>query len=500
MKKLIVCLLTFITLITSIYAADNNKKNEDNWSTLTYENIPVLKVTIPDSVEHIDYYALAWCDSLEFVEISSSVTSIGSYAFHGCSSLDSVTIPSSVTAIGTNAFAACYSLTYVAIPQSVTFIGHDAFRGITFLDASDEVLDQTAGALKGHLFQGSSGILKEVIPGKGDRFASSGLIYEIISLDPLNVNVSGYEGSPSSVTVPSAVSYGGLEFDVVGVGDLAFRQCPTLRSVDLGSCMYVGERSFSLCSALESVDMPCVASLAYCAFSQCTSLKEIAFSDDLSTVGKSAFYKVVFYDVGGNKLSHAAANLAGKTFELIGGKLTAISATGIMIDRATLFLEGGASYILTATVIPTGCTDPVVWTSSDVSVCTVSDGLVIALNDGECTITATVGKESAFCMVTVNKSMSIGEQDALNEARDYISALGISKTRLTDYLIDDGFTESEAAYGVDNCGADWDQEALQKARSYMSVLGPSKDDLERYLLGDGFVDSEVEYAVNASFA
>ena len=439
------------------------------------------------------------------------------------------------------AFSQCTSLKEVHFGEGLSEVGRSAFYKVVFYDVGGNKLSHTASNLAGKAFVSVDGVLRE-LPGS---FSAGGLKYAAVSAS--QVEVSGYEGSPASVTIPASVSYGGRSFDVVGVGDLAFRQCPTLRSVDLGSCMYVGERSFSLCSALESVDMPCVASLAYCAFSQCTSLKEIAFSDDLSTVGKSAFYKVVFYDADGVKLSHAAANLAGKTFELIGGKLTAISATGIMIDRATLFLEGGASYILTATVIPTGCTDPVVWTSSDVSVCTVSDGLVIALNDGECTITATVGKESAFCMVTVNKSMSIGEQDALNEARDYISALGISKTRLTDYLIDDGFTESEAAYGVDNCGADWDQEALQKAedyisalgisktrltdyliddgfteseaaygvdncgadwdqealqkaRSYMSVLGPSKDDLERYLLGDGFVDSEVEYAVNASFA
>ena len=45
MKKIIVSLLVFVTLLTSIFAADdNNTRNEDKWSTLSYENIPVLKV------------------------------------------------------------------------------------------------------------------------------------------------------------------------------------------------------------------------------------------------------------------------------------------------------------------------------------------------------------------------------------------------------------------------------------------------------------------------
>ncbi len=143
----------------------------------------------------------------------------------------------------------------------------------------------------------------------------------MVSASPLLAEVSGYEGSPEHVAVPASVSYGGLSFDVVGVGDMAFRQCLTLRSADLGTCGYVGERSFSLCSALESVSMPCVESLGYCAFSQCTSLKEIAFGEGLSEVGRSAFYKIVFYGVDGGKLSHTAANLAGKEFVKESGKL-----------------------------------------------------------------------------------------------------------------------------------------------------------------------------------
>ena len=44
MKKIIVSLLVFVTLLTSIFAADDNTRNEDKWSSLSYENIPVLKV------------------------------------------------------------------------------------------------------------------------------------------------------------------------------------------------------------------------------------------------------------------------------------------------------------------------------------------------------------------------------------------------------------------------------------------------------------------------
>ena len=45
MKKIIISLLVFVTLVSSIFAADNDTtRNEEKWSSLTYENIPVLKV------------------------------------------------------------------------------------------------------------------------------------------------------------------------------------------------------------------------------------------------------------------------------------------------------------------------------------------------------------------------------------------------------------------------------------------------------------------------
>ncbi len=174
-------------------------------------------------------------------------------------------------------------------------------------------------------------------------------------------------------------------------------------------------------------------------------------------------------------------------------------ATGIMLNKASLYLYPSGSSAITATVIPEGSTDKVVWTSSDTSVCTVSDGLVTALKDGTCTITATAGKESATCTVTVYKPASTGELNALSKAKSYVSSLGISKVKLKDFLLDYGFTESEATYGVDNCGADWNQEALQQARSYMSSLSIPKSDLKKYLLNDNFTDSEAQYAVNILF-
>ena len=58
--------------------------------------------------------------------------------------------------------------------------------------------------------------------------------------------------------------------------------------------------------------------------------------------------------------------------------------------------------LLTATVAPTNCTQPVVWSVSPEGIVTVNNGLVTAVANGEATVTATCGTQSATCAVTVS--------------------------------------------------------------------------------------------------
>lgn len=78
-----------------------------------------------------------------------------------------------------------------------------------------------------------------------------------------------------------------------------------------------------------------------------------------------------------------------------------IRATGIALSKTTLSFTETASQMITATVEPENSTDTVVWTTSAPGVATVVNGVVTPVANGNCTITATAGKVSASCSVSV---------------------------------------------------------------------------------------------------
>ena len=101
--------------------------------------------------------------------------------------------------------------------------------------------------------------------------------------------------------------------------------------------------------------------------------------------------------------------------------------TGIKLDRDTLTIARGETATLTATVEPADTTDKVVWSSADKTIATVKDGVVTAVGQGETTITATCGNQTASCKVTVTKATIAGTANIYTkEGFFYGATLGAS--------------------------------------------------------------------------
>lgn len=81
-------------------------------------------------------------------------------------------------------------------------------------------------------------------------------------------------------------------------------------------------------------------------------------------------------------------------------------------------------------------------------------------------------------------------------AKSYLSAMPFSYDGLIDQLEFEGFTNAQAKYGVNNCGANWNTQAQKMAKSYLSALPFSRKGLIKQLNYEKFTYNQAEYGVN----
>lgn len=86
----------------------------------------------------------------------------------------------------------------------------------------------------------------------------------------------------------------------------------------------------------------------------------------------------------------------------INGLIESVSCTNITLDKMTLSFTTSDTQTLTPTVTPVDTTDSIIWSVSPSGICTVENGVVTPIKNGNCIITATCGNQTATCNVTVS--------------------------------------------------------------------------------------------------
>lgn len=95
------------------------------------------------------------------------------------------------------------------------------------------------------------------------------------------------------------------------------------------------------------------------------------------------------------------------------------------------------------------------------------------------------------------EAVTIGQRNALKKAKNYLDVMAFSYSGMIKQLEYEGYSNAEAVYGADNCGADWNEQAAKKAESYLDVMSFSRSGLIEQLTYEGFTQAQAEYGATA---
>lgn len=294
--------------VTSIIVAEGNatydSRNNCNAIIETATNKLIKgcnNTVIPSDVTSIGNEAFYYCTGLTSVSLPEGLTSIESSAFRSCTALTEITIPASVTSIGSNAFEECTSLTSVtALMQTPVTISSDVFSNRANATLTVPFPTKSLYEAADYWKEFKEIVQMEGPVAVGDTFpapvpcneATTDLTFKVTNVSPLEVEVmSSPEDIAGSVTIPAMVAYNGLQFDVKGIGDNAFRTRPNLQAVDLPEGITIIKESAFRESGLESIKFPTtLTEICENAFHSCSSLKTIDFNDASIRMNAQVFW------------------------------------------------------------------------------------------------------------------------------------------------------------------------------------------------------------------
>lgn len=140
----------------------------------------------------------------------------------------------------------------------------------------------------------------------------------------------------------------------------------------------------------------------------------------------------------------------------------------------------------------------------------------LAHTDGEWVITKDViintdgtiipGTKGLMCAVcgqemkseTYTIELTLSQKNALKKESDMLTWMYPSYEYSIYWLTTfEGFSEEDAVFAADHCGADWNEQAALCAKQQMDLMGASRDGLVQHLRMYKFNNEQIEYALAA---
>ncbi len=96
---------------------------------------------------------------------------------------------------------------------------------------------------------------------------------------------------------------------------------------------------------------------------------------------------------------------------------------------------------------------------------------------------------------STDSKLTMGQKNALRSAETYLNTMAFSREGLIEQLEFEGYSNEEAVFAVDNCGADWKEQAVKSAKTYLDTMSFSREGLIDQLEFEGFTHEQAVYGV-----
>lgn len=253
-----------------------------------YDSTTVVEVELPSTLETIGTEFAYNAKALEKINIPKNLTEITKKAFQGCSNLTTVDFSKAenLKKIGYWSFYSCSSLESAILPEGLTYIDELAFK---LTGVKEVYLPSTLETVStNNVFAECSKL--ETITSKA-TFIAENMFYNATALKTVTLEETVTIGTKafqcdSATTTGAAVVF--LPETLTTINNYAFKQSPVKTVYLPSSLTTIGTDVFYACRSLENINCKSEI-LGVNMFKDCTSLKSVDLSS-VVTVGNNAFY------------------------------------------------------------------------------------------------------------------------------------------------------------------------------------------------------------------
>ena len=225
---------------------------ELGYYSLSYSQ-ELLTAEIPASIKTLENSIFMRCYNLTSVDIKSNLEALSWYMFSSCESLTSINIPSTVLTIAPYTFYCCSSLTSIVIPSSVTLVEQYAFYDCHKLVIYSE---HTSKPKNWNTYWNSTSC-PVVWDYKNNSTAFGGRTFVEVDGVKYQIMENSWSGNTASITgstvsgeftIPTTITYQGVEYRVTSIGQYALASCKNLTKLIIPSTItYVEPYAFRNC-------------------------------------------------------------------------------------------------------------------------------------------------------------------------------------------------------------------------------------------------------------